>query len=418
MRSSKSSSRSIIVVILSTLLFLRIMVDGSEFVLFGQFQVTDFIAFVFISLYLLMVIGLPSRLAISSALLALVLFLSTVTSSLGIGIEARTEFLRTLGIFGAFLAGRRAIKEKDFWFFISALKLATSICALVAIFQWTSGQGGVAVSGSIRYPGLMQGANNAAIIYSIAIIAQLVLSRKSSLWRKRLVLSLNFLGLGLSLSVGGVLFLGISFVIWSIFNSKKGKFQRFAITSILIIAIPTLTYLVVPNFRSKIVTSVFPVFEGNADARSSLQWRFESWRVYWQLGLENPLFGQGYGTARNLSLNGLFMPHNELLRLFVEIGVAGLFTFLFLYIKSLIRLTKQYRTSGDERTLFTFILLLASLFVALGDNTFSNTPIGVFLAVILGMTNSEIRNKSYQKQNQNSIFNHKQLLQIEKNKHR
>jgi len=402
MRSSKSSSRSIIVVILSTLLFLRIMVDGSEFVLFGQFKFTDFFAFVFISLYLLTVIGFPSRLAISSALLALVLFLSTVTSSLGIGNEGRTEILRTLGVFGAFLAGCRATKEKDFWFFISALKLASSICALVAIFQWISGQGGVEVSSSIRYPGLMAGANNAAIIYSIAIVAQLVLSENSSLWRKRLVLSLNFLGLGLSLSLGGMLFLGVSFVIWSPFNSKKGKFQRFAISSILIIAIPTLTYFNVSNFRSKITTSVFPVLEGNADARSSLQWRFESWTIYWQLGLEKPLFGQGYGTARNLSLNGLFMPHNELLRLFVEIGVVGLLTFLFLYINSLIRLSKQYRKSGDERTLFAFILLLASLFVALGDNIFSNTPISIFLAVILGITNSEKRNNSsYRNQNQN-----------------
>jgi O-antigen ligase len=66
----------------------------------------------------------------------------------------------------------------------------------------------------------------------------------------------------------------------------------------------------------------------SGQAGNSLAWRIDTWRA--TLGeIDNPVSGLGLRTADTLTEDGK-LPHNDLVRMYVELGLVGLFAYLWL----------------------------------------------------------------------------------------
>lgn len=91
---------------------------------------------------------------------------------------------------------------------------------------------------------------------------------------------------------------------------------------------------------------------GPAPALNSLSWRLNLWRFALDLALERPLLGLGLGGFSDQSprLVGFpVTPHNDFVRVFVEMGILGLGAFLWLWGALAWRLGRFWRHAADRR---------------------------------------------------------------------
>jgi O-antigen ligase len=96
-------------------------------------------------------------------------------------------------------------------------------------------------------------------------------------------------------------------------------------------------------------------------------WRFELWHRAFELGMNSPLYGTGFGSTNEvfsadrqyLSLMGIYAAgsHNEFMRIFVGLGAAGLA--LVLYGFGTILIYAAHFARKDENPIIPFCLLAA-----------------------------------------------------------
>ncbi|MFC2141477.1 O-antigen ligase family protein [Acidobacteriota bacterium] len=117
--------------------------------------------------------------------------------------------------------------------------------------------------------------------------------------------------------------------------------------------------------------------------------RFTTWKVLWERDISpNLLLGNGLGSSKKLlSFTNMDYPHNEYIRILLELGVVGfaLFCFAFLYLSVfLLRKTKNLK-----------ILIPISVFLVLSlagntlNNYFENAAICAYLLAYIERTSEE-----------------------------
>jgi O-antigen ligase len=106
---------------------------------------------------------------------------------------------------------------------------------------------------------------------------------------------------------------------------------------------------------------------------NSLAWRIDTWRT--SLGeIENPVSGLGLRTADTLTEDGK-LPHNDLVRMYVELGLLGLFAYLWLLQRLFVTASRGLRVAheGLSRGVAVgfFGALIAFVVVSLVSNVMS-----------------------------------------------
>jgi O-antigen ligase len=162
---------------------------------------------------------------------------------------------------------------------------------------------------------------------------------------------------------------------------RYSLFKRFlfALTLIVGIAIVGSSLPTVQKRIDRMIEIVMPYVEGQEQTKyNSFRIRVELWKLAWQVGLENKIFGYGRGNARRMirdyaRQNPQFKPlesnahiHNQFLQTFAMSGLTGLFSFLALIICHLWIFTKYLgkRYSLEVRCLaLSGLLLLVSYLI-------------------------------------------------------
>jgi len=152
--------------------------------------------------------------------------------------------------------------------------------------------------------------------------------------------------------------------------------MSFFYKKILKIVIP-LIFLVCIVFYSEISNRIIDLFVvPEYTTGSSLDSRFFLWGLVLNLMQEHPIIGWGMGTADQVIKNKysiLAMPHNDYLRLAVEIGIFGLLLYTSFIIWELRYYLLQTITNTDKDINgIVFGLVVFYAFVSFGQNNFYN----------------------------------------------
>lgn len=130
-----------------------------------------------------------------------------------------------------------------------------------------------------------------------------------------------------------------------------------------------------------------PLLRERLTASDSVQWRLELWRVGWSLAWPPTLLGRGVGTA-HLLVNQLLAkvdspPHNDYLKVLIEMGWLGLVTFVAWLLALLYHAWKAYRSALDRvvswRALSLLAVVLAGMVISLADNYHEYTAVQWYL---------------------------------------
>jgi len=381
---SKKTRASTLVILVPSLLVLRTLIDGNSRVFFGLklTEMFGLLLFIFSLAFILKfsIKGYPAFLLIPSVLL-----LSSIQGFYNWGEESLQEASRTLGILGLVLLTWRDVPGDNIDRFFKALKLISVANGILIICQFSFLGGGVFVSNVNKFSGFMTSANTAALLFGCYLISEANKLHSRSRFPRFLAIQISFFGLFLTYSFGGFIFLIVGIYL-TILVSKQNRFQNFLKFFLVLIIGVLIAFANSSGLRGKYFSVLAPIFSNTADSRSSVQWRFDAWKSFIPFFTESPIFGQGYGSTQNLNMAGRFLPHNELIRLLVEVGLLGTAILIIMYFVLIFRLRKIWRATGSPVSRYAMVLTITWAVSALSENSFTYTVPQYVLALSIGFS--------------------------------
>lgn len=149
-----------------------------------------------------------------------------------------------------------------------------------------------------------------------------------------------------------------------------------------------LIYFLIPPLN----TRVNNLFQYNP--YSSIQWRLNLWKDSLKYSQEKIWFGYGLGTANKVILDkrgekfGSADPHNDYLKILIENGIWGLFSYLLLIFSLIFNLIWSYVKSPNHINRGLWLLLLgislSLYFMSFADNVLRNTALQWIFWILLG----------------------------------
>ncbi|MFH0702466.1 MAG: O-antigen ligase family protein [bacterium] len=212
------------------------------------------------------------------------------------------------------------------------LSYILNIIALIAITQYFTGIGGMMNQGFYRVRGTFFNFNDYGFVLSLFICFALYILLNSQNFKQRFywaaTIGLNIAALIGTFSKTAIINTALIFFVMSIFLPWKRRLQLFG--SFLTIG----TVLFIFLSKTGALNTLFMRF-GNT---SSLQWRFEMWRILYDSILQGNIWiGQGANASRNflqfvVNAGESFAPHNVYLETTYNFGLLGLIPFILIFI--------------------------------------------------------------------------------------
>ncbi len=212
--------------------------------------------------------------------------------------------------------------------------VSTVVPILFGFYEIISGNYGLVRPSDVDRVSSVFGIANAFGIYmSIAMIAILMLfllekTRKNKGFLLVLLVLLVVLQV-FSLNRGTWISLFLGTLISSMFYKRKIQFRWFVIAGMLVVIL----------FAGQIITrfSKIDYVDESGRTHNTFKGRVEYWKAIIPLILENPIIGYGIGTSEVVTaklLKNAIPPHNDYLRLALDIGVPGAMIYmLFLFFE-------------------------------------------------------------------------------------
>jgi len=125
---------------------------------------------------------------------------------------------------------------------------------------------------------------------------------------------------------------------------------------------------------------------------SSWQWRNLTWKVLFDGFLQKPVLGWGLGSSMDLLMlirRDPHVPHNDYIRLLVELGAVGFtafFSFMFIVTTKFLRfftVQDDFLRQGNRMCLTLLAVWLVHMY---GDNTLNDVTTLMYIFTILGAT--------------------------------
>lgn len=142
-----------------------------------------------------------------------------------------------------------------------------------------------------------------------------------------------------------------------------------------------------------------PLLRERLMASESVEWRLELWQVGWGLAWPPTWLGRGLGTA-HLHVNQLLPkvdapPHNDYLKVAIEMGLLGLITFVVWLFALLRHAWWAYRGARDRviswRALSLLAVVLAGMAMSLADNYQSYAAVQWYLWALVALVPAQGR---------------------------
>lgn len=203
---------------------------------------------------------------------------------------------------------------------------------------------------------------------------------------------------GLRSALLGLSIFTIAAFIWSLYKKNLSKYHYYSM--ILIVAAMTVLIFITPqSFSTSLrISNLVKIEDLSFGGDAPILTRVESYKISWQMFTERPLIGYGFGSFNGY--NGIQWltiqkyPHNIILEILSELGLAGfvLFCFLAVYlIKKIIHLPRwdppltinhQPPVPMGSTIPFLLIAFLFSLFLAMFSKDISTQSfLWIFLTV-------------------------------------
>jgi O-antigen ligase len=182
-----------------------------------------------------------------------------------------------------------------------------------------------------------------------------------------------------------------SWFVWKLLrNLKQTAVKYILFAGILVIAI--IAFTAVPNIQKRIVETRhnFSTLDSSITFDNSTGSRIVAWKLEWQLIRARWLTGYGTGNANELLLNQFkeghyndlvknqMHTHNQILHLWLDLGVAGVLSLVWIIIVSL----RQFYLSGNELGTWSVWLLLIC---CLTDDALEIQSITVFCIFLISL---------------------------------
>ena len=146
-------------------------------------------------------------------------------------------------------------------------------------------------------------------------------------------------------------------------------------------------------------------FTSISSQHSSFFWRLETWKILAQIAMKRPVAGYGIGTSAFIYDKfgyQLKVPHNDYLRVFLEMGAAGTAAYVWLWVSIFISGWYFFRKAGGD----VFLKRAGAAFIAVSvayavssaaDNLFNNSlllwPFFCFAGALAGIYGKKPRQK-------------------------
>lgn len=370
---------------------LRFICDGVlKFDFFGQ-EITKIIAAIFA---VIAVICLMLRFSnwITPVICLIILLTSSILGSSSWGNSGLEEFVRTLALVGIYAFATEFLNYTQIMLLVRLFCILMSANSMFVLWQVLQGTG-IRVDGVERYSGFLAHPNSSALLAGSSLLLLQVLKEKIQLsyliWFKillsfSLILSLSFMGLLTFGVMSALAFILASPSIKSIF--KIGLYGIFGALGLFVFN---------SGFRERFFQFTTSNKFVTGSETNSLQWRFDKWSRLLDLWEAKPLFGQGYGTSTSgLMLNGM-VPHNEYLRLLLEVGIFGFTIVVIMYLLRLKYFYRQVQSRRSPEAIAISCLLVGGAFNAFTENTFQYTLWEILLLLIMSLAEKEIRPRTF-----------------------
>jgi len=377
-------------------LILRPVLDFStDYKLFSSFGLTLNLAGVFALAFLLFTLGIifkfgpRLRLAASwpllwSWLIFLVLAVVSLFWSFSRG-SSLAELARLGTFFAAFLAAIiLIISKKDLTILIKVIIISAVIPGLVAVWQFFN-QGGLIEGNQNRLFGTFAHPNMLAFFLILIITLGI------------------FIGLNLRrerIEAYGYWFLALVLTVILFFTYTRGAYLALAASVFLIGIIKYRRFLIIAIFgllilylgSNTIQARINSIFQ--ADPYGSISWRLALWQDEISYIQAKPLTGYGLGLAQPvIAANrdwrlGSTEPHNDFLRVGIDLGLVGIGLYCLLILSLLYQLGKNFYQTQAPRlkmiNLFILALALALYAASFGDNILNDSALQLAWWGLLG----------------------------------
>ncbi len=301
------------------------------------------------------------------------------------GLLSLTELLRWLSFFALFVLGYSLFSDgKKSSFLIKSIILSSVIPALAAFWQLLNGLGIFdgerwRLSGTFVHPNMLA----FYLVFIITLLLFLFLNLKRESLEK-------YVYLLFSLPLFVLLFFTYTRGAWIclflvLFLIGLARFRLFLLSFLVIVLIFYVGFL---PFRERLDSLMA------FSAADSTVWRLELWRDSLEYAKDSWLIGHGPGTSAYLigqhrsPLLGSSEPHNDYIKLILEVGLLGLGAYLFLLLSLLRRLWRGWRQdeAPRRRLLFLFMIVFSlALFISsAGDNILKDSSLQWSFWALLG----------------------------------
>ncbi|GGG48465.1 O-antigen ligase family protein [Bizionia arctica] len=266
-------------------------------------------------------------------------------------IDALKYFIFIIGI--VYLAKETTSLELGIFAFIGAM----SILINAVVFPTVYG----------RYGGLYVNPNNAGIVCLIAF--SLTFAIKNTFLKLTLQLLIVTAGI-MTLSRSFILLLVLINIIAIIANRKNSISLLAGSTAVVVV----LTVSSMFNLNTLRFTAFQSIFEGNHVETKTITQnsRNETWALYTDLILDNPVVGVGYGALQGISRtkysNVPFGVHNTFLMVIGESGIIPFLLIIIIYIYLLFKSFRQLKTNPE----YAYIATILVTFLFVSHNYFDN----------------------------------------------
>lgn len=369
--------------------------DASYFLNNPEFNLASWVTICFILFALLNILSRRLNVFKIKEIHSFIFFLVAIIPSIIFSFSKTTSFADWLRFFGLFIF---YISIYFFFYDYADLKniilvLITSLIipSIVSVEQLIKGEqiydaGFLRIFGTYIHPNML-----AFYLITIGLlIISLILSKNKILNRSFGLTLLVVISVLLILTYTRSAWLGFCLGLIALLNFKKRK------------AIPiVIMFAMLIHFIPSIQHRFSDIWDNSIRAdysMSSWQWRTMFWEKTIGGASKNPLFGIGLGT---FPLVNILYAHNDYLRMFVETGILGLGTYVFLFLSIIFNAFKKIKESQNyvirDTSLAVFAIGCAYLLISFSDNLSRSTAVLVYYFALVAITDRLFKEEQKEK---------------------
>jgi len=309
---------------------------------------------------------------------SLVLTIFAVIGSAEFGLLPWVEGLRIMSVLGAaaiMLNTREQITVRGV---ALTVQLIAFLPAVLAIFQAATGTG-MLVQGDLRSVGTLAHPNTAGLLFALTVICGVYRVLGSRNWYDIVFTFVAAAALVTTLSLGSMAAVAVAFTVLLLLTPALRRRTKLIVAG----AFVTLGFglLVSPMVSSRLAGFT----DGSADGSAvlSLVWRINEWADLVQQFTEHPVLGRGLGASTGETIVKDNLPHNEYLRVLVELGLVGSAAACGCLIALIIFFSRAFRRAHHRDAAALALSVTAGLVVnAFVANTLLYS-VAIYVAVII-----------------------------------